>query len=193
MEKETKRSHKRIGSPENPLRVQIKRLGTSSVIPTYAHPTDAGMDLYATSCHEEPETGAMVYGTGIAVAIPKGYVGLVYPRSSVVNTGMYMSNSVGVIDSGYRGEITCKFRAAHAAVTPHRLLDRIKYLFKGGDGRNIANSIDTNYMFSDKLMYHIGDRIAQLIIVPYPKIAFEEVKELPASDRGTGGYGSTGK
>lgn len=192
-EKETKRSHKRICTPANPLRVQIKKLADNAVIPTYAHDTDAGMDLYATSVYEDKETGAMVYGTGISVAIPKGYVGLIFPRSSVVNTFTYLSNAVGVIDSGYRGEIMAKFRACHAAVTPHKFWERIKYLVLGGEGRQIGTGVDTNYMYLNSGMYHVGDRIGQLIIMPYPKVAFEEVDELPKSDRGTGGYGSTGK
>lgn len=137
------------------LNIKIKKLHKDAVIPTKAHATDAGCDLYATSCHYD--NGLIIYGTGIAVEIPEGYVGLVFPRSSIANTHLTLSNSVGVIDSGYRGEVMAKFR-------------------KGGTRG-----------------YNVGDRIAQLIILPYPEVVFEEAEELSESDRGTGGYGSSGK
>ena len=103
------------------------------------------------------EDGMLHYGTGVAVEIPHGYVGFVFPRSSIANTHLTLSNSVGVIDSGYRGEIKAKFR-------------------KGGTRG-----------------YNVGDRIAQLIIMPYPEVTFVEVDELSDSDRGEGGYGSSGR
>lgn len=137
------------------LNIKIKKLHKDAVIPTKAHATDAGCDLYATSCHYD--NGLIIYGTGIAVEIPEGYVGLVFPRSSIANTHLTLSNSVGVIDSGYRGEVMAKFR-------------------KGGTRG-----------------YDVGERIAQLIILPYPEVVFEEAEELSESDRGTGGYGSSGK
>jgi dUTP pyrophosphatase len=137
------------------LNIKIKKVTSTAQLPTKAHATDAGYDLYASSCHYED--GMLHYGTGVAVEIPAGYVGLVFPRSSIANTHLTLSNSVGVIDSGYRGEIKAKFR-------------------KGGSKG-----------------YKVGERIAQLIIIPYPEVVFEEVEELSDSDRGTGGYGSSGK
>jgi dUTP pyrophosphatase len=137
------------------MQVKIKRLNDKAILPTKAHATDAGYDLYASSCHYED--GMLHYGTGVAVEIPVGYVGLVFPRSSIANTHLTLSNSVGVIDSGYRGEVMAKFR-------------------KGGTRG-----------------YNVGERIAQLIILPYPEVVFEEAEELSESDRGTGGYGSSGK
>lgn len=137
------------------MQIKIKRLNDKAILPTKAHATDAGYDLYAASA--EYDKGLVCYGTGVAVEIPVGYVGLVFPRSSIANTHLTLSNSVGVIDSGYRGEIKAKFRE---------------------DGNN---------------WYAIGDRIAQLIIMPYPEVTFEEVDELSDSDRGEGGYGSSGR
>lgn len=102
----------------------------------------------------------MVYGTGLAVEIPEGYVGLLFPRSSISKKGLTLANSVGVIDSGYRGEIMFKF-----AIT---------------SDRPRKNSV-----------YEVGDRIGQLIIMPYPKIEFV-TGELTESERGVGGFGSTG-
>jgi len=131
-----------------------------AVIPAYAHDTDAGMDLVAIG-KEYDSYGNVVYHTGLAFEIPKGYVGLIFPRSSNCKKDIALTNSVGVIDSGYRGEVTAKFR---------------RY-----DKCGLAE------------VYAIGERVAQLIIMPYPRIEFEEVSELSDSDRGIGGYGSTGK
>ena len=126
------------------------------VIPMYARPGDAGMDLTAATIIDEGNL--ITYKTGIAMEIPEGYVGLIFPRSSVYKTGMLMSNCVGVIDSGYRGEIQCKFyKNEHSAI------------------------------------FAQGERIAQIVIMPYPQIEFEEVTELSDSERGDKGHGSTGK
>ena len=90
------------------MKVNIKKLVENSIIPTYAKPGDAGMDLYATS-REVSEDGVVTYGTGLAMEIPEGYVGLLFPRSSNYKQDLVLCNSVGVIDSGYRGEIMFKY------------------------------------------------------------------------------------
>lgn len=93
------------------MKIKFVKLLENAVAPTKAHATDAGFDLTATS-RTFDEHGAVVYGTGIAVEIPAGYVGLVFPRSSVSKFDLSMANAVGVIDAGYRGEITVKFKPA---------------------------------------------------------------------------------
>ena len=139
------------------MKVKIKRLHKDAVIPSYAKPGDAGLDLVATNIISFDKE-QVVYGTGIAVEIPEGYVGLVFPRSSIRKYEQYLSNSVGVIDSGYRGEIQATF----------------------------------NSRFYADVKYQVGDKIAQLIIMPYPHIDFEEVNELSETERADGGHGSTG-
>jgi dUTP pyrophosphatase len=138
------------------LNVKIKKLHPNAVIPSYSKDGDAGLDLVATSISNGSTT--ITYGTGLAIEIPKGYVGLLFPRSSIRKYELMLANSVGVIDSGYRGEIQATFR-------------------KGED-------------FSPK--YNIGDRIAQILILPYPQIQFSEVIELSNTERGEGGFGHTG-
>ena len=91
------------------MQVKIKKLHESAVIPAYSKPGDAGMDLTAISMSKD-DYGNIIYGTGLAVEIPEGHVGLIYPRSSNSKTDLYLTNHVGVIDSGYRGEIMFKFR-----------------------------------------------------------------------------------
>ena len=139
--------------------VNIKKLSDDAIIPSYAHATDAGMDLTTTGV--EYKDGNFIYHTDLAFEVPEGYVMLLFPRSSNRKTEAYLTNSVGVIDSGYRGEVmvTFKSRDREIIIPP----------------------------------YNVGDRIAQVIILPYPKITFNEVEELSDSDRGTGGHGSTGK
>jgi len=138
------------------LQVKIKRLDRNAVIPTYAKDGDAGMDLVATSI--KFPNYKISYGTGLAIEIPVGYVGLIFPRSSIRKVDLSLCNSVGVIDSGYRGEIEVTF-------------SRIE---------------------EQESRYSVGDKIGQLIIMPYPQIEFEEVDELSTTERGERGFGSTG-
>lgn len=79
--------------------VKIKKLHEDAIIPNYAKKGDAGLDLTAISFRYEAEYDCFVYGTGLALEIPKGYVGLIFPRSSNSKTTAYLTNSVGVIDS----------------------------------------------------------------------------------------------
>ena len=150
------------------MEVKIKKLYEDSVLPTKAHATDAGYDLYAHS--KSYDDGNVVYGSGVAMEIPQGYVGLVFPRSSNAKKDLILSNSVGVIDSGYRGEISFKFKPS-----------------------NVIEKPDLAYMPESISKYEIGERIGQIIIMPYPEIEFVEVDELSDSERGDGGYGSSGK
>lgn len=140
------------------LNVKIKKLHADAVIPKYAKDGDAGLDLVATEIVDNTSS-QVTYGTGLAMEIPYGYVGLLFPRSSIKNYELELSNSVGVADSGYRGEIRAVF--------------------------NKTNGMDS-------MKYNVGDRVVQLIILPYPKINFVLSDELSDSERGTGGYGSTG-
>ena len=137
--------------------VRFKKLSERAVTPQYAKPGDAGMDMVATSLVKNEVF--YEYGTDIAVEIPEGYVGLVFPRSSISKTKQILANHVGVVDSGYRGEIKFRFK---------------KLDWDSGE------------------VYNVGDKIGQLIIIPYPTIELEEVGELSETNRGSNGFGSTG-
>jgi len=141
------------------MQVKIKKLSPSAVIPIYAKDGDAGMDLVATSIVNE-EVFQITYGLGVSMEIPKGFVGLVFPRSSIRKYDLSLTNCVGVIDSGYRGELQATFRKE----------------------RGVASK-----------KYEVGDKICQIMIIPYPPIEFKEVEELTNTERGEGGFGSTGK
>lgn len=142
------------------VKVRIKKLSENAIIPSYAHVGDACMDVTAVSVRivEEAGFGYVEYDSGLAFEIPEGYVMLCFPRSSISDTGLLLSNSVGVIDSGYRGSVKARF----------------KYIKGSKD-------------------YKVGDRVFQVMIIPYPTIELEEVSELSESNRGSGGFGSTNK
>lgn len=168
------------------LEVKIKKLHKDAVIPTYAKDGDAGMDLTAVSC-EYDDNGNICYGTGLAFEIPVGYVGLIFPRSSISKKDLALSNSVGVIDSGYRGEVSFKFK-------PMQLF--ADYTVKDEDDfKATSDFIATpNMGINDNLAfegYKSGDRIGQIIILPFPQVSFVEVDELSDTERGTGGFGSS--
>lgn len=95
------------------MEVKFKKLSDKAVTPTYAYDGDAGLDLTAVSVNSEiNECGqfVIVYHTGLALEIPKGYVGLLFPRSSIANKSLVLTNCVGVVDSNYRGEVLLKFK-----------------------------------------------------------------------------------
>jgi len=140
------------------VKVRFKKLHPEAIIPSYAKPGDAGMDMTAISIMDD-EGFQVTYGTGIAVEIPEGYVGFIFPRSSIRKYQIELTNSVGVIDSGYRGEIQFTFNKT-AGVPSKR--------------------------------YAVGDRIGQLIIMPYPTVIPIESDTLSDTERGQGGFGSTG-
>lgn len=145
---------------ENQLTIKFKRLVPHAQEPEYAHVGDAGMDLYSTDCYHDSDYDFIEYGTGLAIKIPEGYVGLLYPRSSISKTPHLLCNSVGVIDSNYTGEIKLRFK-----------------------------------ILKDKpnLEYAVGDKVGQLIIMPYPSVKFKEVETLEDTNRGQNGFGSSGK
>jgi len=137
--------------------VRFKKLSKKAVTPQYAKLGDAGMDMVATSLVK----GEVYYeyGTDIAVEIPEGHVGLLFPRSSISKTKQILANHVGVVDSGYRGEIKFRFK---------------KLAWDNGE------------------VYNVGDKIGQLIIMPYPTILLKEVSDLSETQRGDTGFGSSG-
>jgi dUTP pyrophosphatase len=151
------------------MQVRIKKLHPDAVIPSYSAIGDAAMDLVATSA-QICEGGLYIeYGTGLSIEIPEGYVGLLFARSSISKTRLILANHVGVIDSGYRGEI--KFRFKDLAMRQH----------------------GNEKVFASELAYEVGNKIGQIIILPYPQIELVESDELSDSERGDGGFGSTGK
>ena len=141
------------------MQVGVKKLHPDAVIPKYAKAGDAGLDLTAVEIIND-EGFQVTYKTGLAFEIPLGYVGLIFPRSSVRNYQLSLSNCVGVIDPGYRGEIQFTFNKL--AGIPSK-------------------------------KYSVGERVGQMIIMPYPQIELVEFDALSDTERGEGGFGSSGQ
>ena len=145
------------------IQISFMRLYEDAIIPVRAHPTDAGLDLSAYTAQSVPITLApgerAVVPTGVAVAVPEGYVGLVCPRSGLAaKHGITITNAPGVIDSGYRGELKVV----------------------------LQNTSDEPFTLEHEA------RIAQLVITPALHVDVVEVTEFSSTDRGEGGFGSTG-
>ena len=147
--------------------ILFKRLDPRAIPPRRAHDGDAGWDIYAISREMDLETGAIVYRTGLAFAVPRGMWLDARARSSIYRTGLCLCNGVGTIDSGYRGEVMACFYNAASAHPAY---------FKP---------------------YHVGDRILQLVPMPVrcDEVEFREVDKLPPplDGRGAAGFGSTGR
>jgi len=142
------------------MRIAVKRLDPDLPLPTYARASDAGLDLHAAERVVLGPGARALVGTGLAVAIPPGWAGLVLPRSGLaLRHGVTVLNAPGLIDAGYRGEV--------------------KVLLINHDPRLTAT-------------LERGERVAQLIVQSVATVELVEVDELPASERGAGGFGSTG-
>lgn len=138
----------------------VEVLITASVLPTYAHPGDAGADLHSNEALVLAPGERALIGTGVSIALPDGYAAFVVPRSGLaVKHGITVVNSPGTVDAGYRGEVkVCLLNTDRDTAFP----------------------------------VNIGDRIAQIIVVPVARALFVPVERLPGSMRGEGGFGSTG-
>lgn len=143
------------------VKVLIKRLDPSVPLPSYAKPGDAGADLTTRIDFTLKPGERLLVPTGISIALPKGFVALVHPRSGLaMKHGVSLVNTPGTVDAAYRGELAC---------------------------------ILINHDLTNEVSFKKGDRIAQLVIQSVEEAEFIEVDALPGSDRGAGGFGSTGK
>ena len=142
------------------VKIPLRRLDPGLPVPAPSHPGDAGVDLHARADTTLNAGEWEMVPTGVAVAIPEGFVGLVAPRSGLAaRHGVGVVNGPGVVDSGYRGEL------------------RVLLINHGPDPIELER----------------GERVAQLLVVPVARQDFVEVDELPETDRGPGGFGSTGR
>jgi dUTP pyrophosphatase len=140
--------------------MKFKKLTTTAITPTRGSPNSAGLDLYADADVLVSSGASVMLGTGIAIEIPMNHVGLVAIRSSVGKAGVALANSVGVIDSDYRGEI------------------KLCLTYTAGSGGHYIRK---------------GQAIAQIVIMPVLPVELVEVDALSTTERGVGGFGSTGK
>lgn len=156
--------------------IRYKKLSKDAKEPYKKHGVDAGFDLTAISINNKHDY--IEYNTGLAFEIPEGYVGFLFPRSSVTNEDLMLKNSVGVIDASYRGEIKFRF-------TPI-INNNIKDIIIHGDRPFELN-------LNDIKQYKVGERVGQIVFMKLPYFELEESDELSDTERGTAGYGSSGK
>jgi dUTP pyrophosphatase len=174
------------------MKVKVKKLVSNAVTPSYAKNGDMGMDIVATSVEYDHSIDCYVYHTGLSFEVPEGYGMLIFPRSSNRKRDCYLPNSVGVLDSGYRGELLFCFKDRNSLY----MKTAIKGILALAAETSVEKAMDTveNECINLKYApYEVGDKIGQIIIIPYPQITFEESDTLSDSDRGKGGFGSTGK
>lgn len=159
--------------------IKFKKLDPKAVIPTYAHDGDVGMDMTAISVEYDEKKDQYIYHTGLACESERGYGLFLFPRSSNCKTEAYLTNSVGIVDSFiYRGEIQFRYK------------NRDRY--RKGFLEWLAGKVDTERALR-KAPYKAGERIGQMVVFPYPQVEVWEFYELSETERGTGGFGSTGK
>ena len=140
--------------------ILLQQLDPELPVPSYAHPGDAGADLFSRDTVTIAPGGRLLVPTGIAIALPAGYVALVHPRSGLAaKQGITVLNAPGTVDAGYRGEV-----------------------------KVILHNTDPH----QEVTINRGDRIAQLVIQEYVQARFVVADQLPGSDRGQGGFGSSG-
>ena len=196
-----------------PLQIKIKKLDEKAVVPFYAHDGDVGMDLTAVDVEYNREKDMYIYHTGLAIETDKHYGVFLFPRSSNRNTDAYLCNHVGIADTAiYRGEIMFCYKN-RTSLEVKAELERIRYFMNeiqyksftvsNGDSmvftwpeaaRNSFSS--SNWVYDNPMSfapYQVGERIGQMVVMPYPNVKINVVKELSSTDRGEGGFGSTGK
>lgn len=148
------------------MQVKVKKLHPDAIMPKYATDGSACFDLHAIDGNYVQHGCSRVFSTGLSFEIPPGHVMLVFSRSGHgFKNGVRLANCVGVIDADYRGEVMVKLTS---------------------DNHNPILSDD------ETLFVHEGHRIAQAMIIPIPLVELVEVEELTRTERGTGGFGSTG-
>lgn len=170
----------------NEINIKCKQLDEKAVIPFYAKEGDACMDITAIDLEYDLKNDRYIYHTGLAFEVPEDYYMDLRPRSSNTKTDFYIANAPGTLDAGYRGELLVVFKRRDKIA-----LEDFAMLFKGCD----PNQVMTAYVNSMLSIapYVPGDRVCQMQVLPRPKVNIEIVEELSESERGEGGFGSTGK
>lgn len=154
------------------MTVEIRvRLTDEAPLPAHAKPGDAGMDLTSRETVTLMPGETRTVGTGVAMEIPEGYVGLVFPRSGLGTKGINLSNCVGIIDSSYRGEIKAPLHNNHPPVRVHGKVVQATH---------------------EMMTIERGDRVCQIVIVPFATCECVEADELSETERGDTGFGSSG-
>jgi len=184
-----------------PLDIKFKKLDEKAVIPTYAHDGDVGMDLTAIDVEYDSKNDCYVYHTGLTFETDKHYGIFLFPRSSNRKTEAYLANHVGIDDSAiYRGEIMLCFKN-RTSLRQYAFEGRMITFWKAiEEGKSVEEATKESVgawmeaMNNPMLFapYKVGDRVAQMVALPYPNVKLNERQELSKTERGENGFGSTG-
>lgn len=193
----------------NKIHVGILKLNSNAKIPSYSHDDDACMDIIATSFEFDVKKNCYVYHTGLAIDIPKGYEMQIRPRSSIRNYDVYLTNSPGTVDCGYHGEVLVCFKN-HFSIKDRLKINKIeklleKIIISNKSEEDIENNkkqlLEIANISDDEIInyamlnapFNVGEKISQIKITTCPRVSFNEVTSLNETERGTNGFGSTGK
>lgn len=205
---------------DNKIQVKIKKIHPDAVLPKYAHNGDVGMDLTAISVEYDVKNDMYIYHTGLAFESDFNYGQFLFPRSSNRKTDAYLCNHVGIADSAiYRGEILFCFKNRESIeafinnkcnnafdskvkqgfelpkINPNKSLSVLNAIVQAIEERQkIKEELYSNIesIGMSRAPYNVGDRIGQMVFFHYPTVELIEVTELSETDRGEGGFGSTG-
>lgn len=199
---------------ENILEIKIKKLDERAVIPTYAHKGDVGMDMVAIDVEYDEKNDMYIYHTGLAFESDFNVAQFLFVRSSNCKTDAYLCNHVGIADSAiYRGEIQFRFKNRESIESLAHREAMKQFIFSLNMTSRMDSTLNLNKhielaseMYNDvekdvkerakKLEfapYEVGDKIGQMVFNFYPTVKLNVVEELSSTDRGEGGFGSTGK
>jgi len=156
------------------MQIKVKKTNNKAQLPTKGTTGAGAYDLYAHSISEEQDGLVVKVDVGLAFEVPEGYMLCLVPRSSLSKYGWVLSNSFGVVDSDFRGSVSFKFRCV-----PNKI--------------NVGKMSRRPNLNREEFPYKIGDRIGQCFLLPCIDMEFKSVRSLNETDRGTGGYGHTGK
>lgn len=193
------------------INLKIKQLNDDAVMPFYANKGDVGMDLTAISAEYDADKDLYIYHTGIAVESEENYGLFLFPRSSNRKTDAYLCNSVGIVDSAtYRGEILLCFKnrdsiqsiaenKANEAMMEYFLTTNVEsnqthlLLRKGFEIYNeTKNAVLNDAKLFKYAPYKVGDKVAQMVLMPHPTVNINLVSNLSETARGANGFGSSG-
>jgi dUTP pyrophosphatase len=184
----------------NNIKVRYERMHEAARVPTRAHWNDAAYDLWGISLEEKPD-GRLMYHTGLKIAMPDNYVGLVFPRSSTSKLNLILGNCVAVFDAGYRGEVMIPYKTLNHAISTDDGILRPQ-VNSGPPPRavQVDPNTDLRLIYTESELrsrYEVShanpQRIAQILFIPRTDVNWVEVNSVGTSDRGEGNFGHTGQ
>lgn len=172
-----------MNPPVEGITLDIQLRHPDAKVPTKAHKTDNGYDLYAVSVEYDEDMDCYIYHTGVSIKVPVGYSLDVIPKSRHRKTNSYMPNTPGDVDPGYTGEILVNYKPRLPRIIRNIILKIVNTLH--------LDTILADISVESQPPYGAGEAIAQCYLTPHPDIKFNVVAKLPETERGEGGHGST--